>query len=122
MLNRNNVKISYSRTENVSSFISSHNKKFLNRLTGNIKPCYCRNKDECSLNGQCLTQDIVYKCIASASINPDKTYLGTAEGDFKKKYNNHTKSFRHKRYSNETISSKYIWEVKEKHNKMPTLK
>ena len=25
-------------------------------------------------------------------MNPDKTYLGMAEGDFKKRYNNHTKS------------------------------
>ena len=35
-------------------------------------------------------------------MNPDKTYLGMAEGDFKKRYNNHTKSFRHKRYSKGT--------------------
>ena len=69
----------------MSSFISSHNKKFLNSRTGNIKKCNCKKKDECSLNGQCLAQDIVYKCIASTSMNPDKTYLGTAEGDFKKR-------------------------------------
>ena len=36
--------------------------------------------------------DKVYKCIASKSINPDKTYLGTAERGFKK---------RHKWYSRE---------------------
>ena len=29
--------------------------------------------------------------------NPDKTYVGTAPGHFKKRHNNHTKSFRHKR-------------------------
>ena len=61
IFNRNNVKVSYSCTENMSSFISSHNKKILNSHTGNIKPCNCRKKDECSLNGQCLVQDIVYK-------------------------------------------------------------
>ena len=68
----------------MSSFISSHNKKLLNSGTGNIKPCNCGNKDECSLNGQCLAQDIVNKCIASTSINPDKTFLGNAEGDLRK--------------------------------------
>ena len=47
-----------------------------------------RKKDECPLNGQCLAQDIVYKYIASTSMNPDKTYLGMAEGDFKKIYKN----------------------------------
>ena len=95
-------------------FFSSHNKKLLNSRTGNIKPCNCRNKDECTLNGQCLAQDIVYKCIRSTSINPGKTYLGTAKGDFKKRCNNQQKSFRHEWYSKETTLSKY--------NKMSTLK
>ena len=87
-----------------------------------MKTCNCTNKDEWSLNGQCLAQDVLYKCIASTSINPDKTYLGTPTGVFEKRYNNHTKSFRHKRYSNETTLSKYIWEIKQKYNKMPSLK
>ena len=106
----------------MSSFISSHNKKSLNSRTGNIKPCSWRKKDECPLNGQCLAQDIVYKCIASTSINPDKTCLGTAEGNFKTRYNNHTKSFRNKWYPKETTLSKYIWEIKKAYNEMPTLK
>ena len=97
-------------------FFSSHKKKLLNNRTGNIKPRNCRKKDECPLNEQCLVQDIVYKCIASTSMNPDKTYLGTAERDFKKRYNNHTKSFRHKRYSKETTLSKSIWEIKKECN------
>ena len=122
IFNRNNVKVSYSCTENMSSLISSHNKKLSNSRTGNIKPCNCRKKDECPLNEQCLAQDIVYKCIASTSMNPDKTYLGTAECDFKKRYNNHTNSFRHKRYSKDTTLSKYIWKIKKEYNEMPTLK
>ena len=85
IFNRNNVKVSYSCTENMSSFISSHNKKLLNSRTGNIKPFNCRKKDECPLNGQCLAQNVIYKCIASTSMNPDKIYLGTAEGGFEKR-------------------------------------
>ena len=119
--NRNNVKVSYSCTENISSYISSHNEKLLNSRTGNIKPCKCRKKDECPLNGECLAQDIVYKCIASTSINPDKTNLEMVEGDFKKRYNNQNNSFRHKRYSKETTLSKYIWEIKKEYNEMPPL-
>ena len=106
----------------MSSFIPSHNKKLSNSRTGNIKQCNCRKEDECPLNGQCLAQDTVFKCIASTSMNPDKTYLGTAKGDFKKRYNNHTNSFRHKRYSKDTALSKYIWETKKEYNEMPTLK
>ena len=49
-------------------------------------------------------------------------YLGTAEGDFKKRYYNHTKSFRNKRYTNDTSLSKYIWEIKEKYQENPSLK
>ena len=52
-------------------------------------------------------------------MNPEETYLGTAEGDFKKRYNNHTNLFRH---SKDTTLSKYIWEIKNEYNEMPTLK
>ena len=36
------------------------------------------------MEGECRTENIIYKCIASTSGHPDKVYLGTAEGDFKK--------------------------------------
>ena len=49
-------------------------------------------------------------------------YLGTAEGDFKKRYCNHIKSFRNKRYTNDTSLSNYIWKIKEKHQENPSLK
>ena len=94
----------------------------MNSRTGNIKQCHCRKKDGCPLNRKCQAQNIVYECIASKSINPRKTYLGTAEGDFKKRYINHTKSFRHKQYSKKTILSKYIWEIKKEYNEITTLK
>ena len=55
-------------------------------------------------------------------MNPDKTCLGTAEGDFSKRYNNHTNSFRHKRYSRDITVSKYILEIKKEYNEMRTLK
>ena len=69
----------------------------------NTKPCNCRTKSKCPAN-------------------PDKVYLGTAEGDFKKRYHNHAKSFRNKRYTNDTSLSKYIWEIDEKHQENPSLK
>ena len=84
IFNRNNVKVSYLSTESLSSFISSRNKNLLNSLTRNIKPCNCRNKDECPLNGKGLAQGTVWKCITSISTNLDKTYPGTAEGGLKK--------------------------------------
>ena len=101
----------------MSSLISSHNKKLLNSRIGNSNHAI-----ECPLNGQCLAQGIVYKCTASTSMNPDKPYLGRAEDDIKKRYNNHKNLFRQERYSKDTTLSKCIWEIKKDYNEMPTLK
>ena len=113
IFNRNTVKVSYSCTE-ISSIISSHSKRLIKNNSLDTKPCSCRTKSTCPLNSQCQTQDIICKCIVSTSVNPDKVYLGTAEGDFKKCYHNHTKSFRNKRYTNGTSLSKYIRKKKGK--------
>ena len=45
--------------------------------------------------------------------NEYKEYFGTAEGEFKLHFNNHTMSFRHKKRVNNTESSKYLWKLKE---------
>ena len=41
-------------------------------------------KKKISFGRKCRTENIIYICIASTSGHPDKVYLGTAEGDFKK--------------------------------------
>ena len=64
----------------------------------------------------------VNKFTASISVNPDKVYLGTAEGEFKKRYYNHNKSFRNRSYANETTLSKYVCEIKYKYHEMSSLK
>ena len=87
----------------------------------NLK-CNCRNKIACTLDCNCQQNDVIYKCIASTSVNPDKVYLGTAKGEFKQRYHNHNKSFRHRSYANKTTLSKYIWEIKDKYNEMPSIK
>ena len=53
---------------------------------------------------------------------PEKVYLGTAEGDFKKRYYNHRKSFKNRLYECDTTLSKYIWEIRDKYAEEPTLK
>ena len=68
------------------------------------------------------TQSIINKCTISTSVNSVKVYLGTAEGDFKKRLYDHTKSFRNKRHTNDRSLSKYIWKIKEKHQENPSLK
>ena len=80
----------------MSSMIKSHNKKVINKDVKESKSCNCRVKSECPLNGQCQVTDIIYKCTVLSPDKPNKVYLGTAEGDFKKRFYNHRKSFNNK--------------------------
>ena len=48
---------------------------------------------------------IIYKCTAPEK--PNKAYVGTAEGDFKKGFYNHRKSFNIEASANDTTLSKY---------------
>ena len=39
-------------------------------------------------------------------------YYSAVKGEFKFRYNNHTKSFRNRYYEDDTELSKYIWKLK----------
>ena len=43
-----------------------------------------------------------------------KFYYGISDTPFKKWYQNHKKSFRHKEYGTETDLAKYCWKLKDK--------
>ena len=103
----------------MSRMIKSHNKKMINKDVKESKSCNCRVKSECPLNGQCQVTDIIYKCTVLSPDKPNKVYLGTAEGDFKKRFYNHRKSFNNEGSANDTTLSKYIWELKETSNSSP---
>ena len=51
----------------------------------------------------------------SATGFPDKVYLGTAEGEFKKRFYNHNSSFKNKLKMNDTTLAKHVWDSKLKH-------
>ena len=72
----------------------------------NIKNRKCN----CPSNGECLTQCLVYKT-TSSTFNSSFVYYGTSEGEYKTRYNNHTKSFWNQEcmnYQNETELSKHV--------------
>ena len=106
---------------NMKSIINNHNKKILNddinkndMCSNNNKnrKCNCRNKLNCPLNNECLTEAIVYK----ATVQTDQeiaTYIGSCESSFKTRYYNHNKSFNNENYKKETKLSNYIWDLKE---------
>ena len=112
IFNKNTVKLSYSCCRNISSKISSNNRRIINPLPTNYG-CKCRNRSDCPLDNKCLAPSIVYRAIVSAINKPDKKYFGISETSFKDRYNNHTRDFRHKEYVNSTELSKYIWKLKD---------
>ena len=114
IFNKNTIKLSYSCMPNMSSIITKHNKKFLNKkVETEERKCNCRDKTNCPMEGKCLTKCIVYKASVS-SLNEAKHYLGTAEDEFKTRYNNHKTSFKNRTHGKDTELSKYIWMLKDK--------
>ena len=104
------------------SMIKSHNNKIINKDVKELKSCDCRVKFECLLNGQWQVINIIYKWTVLLSPDkPNKVYLGTAEGGFKKQFYGNRKLFNNKGSANDTTLSKYIWELKETSNSSPTL-
>ena len=112
IFNLNTIKISHSSMPNVKNLIKQHNQKILNKDQDKIqRPCNCRIKESCPLNGKCLHQCMV--CKAEVSTNTIyKEYYGASEGEFKSRYNNHKQSFRNISHINDTELSKYLWNLK----------
>ena len=120
IFNRNTIKISYSCMDNVKHHIDGHNKSILsNRKETNPATeqelCNCRIRNECPVSGRCLTDGAIYQATVSTDNDREvKTYIGLTENTFKTRYANHKASFKHKKLSNSTELSKYIWNLKER--------
>jgi hypothetical protein len=114
IFNKNTVKVSYSCMPNMASIIKAHNSKISNGHSTHLqKPCNCRNKDQCPLDGQCQASNVIYQCEVINNTKPEtKLYIGLTERPFKQRYANHLLSFRNERYQFSTELSKYIWEMK----------
>ena len=71
---------------NVKTIISNHNRHLLEKRNepSTDKNCNCRARDECPLNGKCLTKSIVYKAeITATDVGETKEYIGMTAGTFK---------------------------------------
>ena len=90
--------------------LSTHNKNILN-LKQTSFGCNCRNKDNCPLDGECLTPNIIYRADITTD-NDHKFYYGTSETTFKKRHSNHTRDFKHVKYQHATELAKHIWQLK----------
>ena len=126
LFNKNNIKVSYSCMENMGTIISKHNKKILsnnNTNDGNDKLCNCRSQQNCPLDNKCLTTSLIYNAqITSTTANQTttKNYIGLTEGTFKQRYTQHKSTFTHRKLSNSTELSKYIWQLKDSNTSFTT--
>ena len=113
IFNRNSVKVSHSCTRNIEHIIKNHNRKITERYIEKSAEtsCNCKEKDKWPSEGNCFIKNIVY--MATVETNTS-SYVGMTGNSFKTRYYNHIKSFKNKRYKNETELSKYIWKLKEK--------
>jgi hypothetical protein len=68
------------------------------------------------LRGECLSKAIVYKATIESN-DETKSYIGLSGGEFKDRFRNHTKSFKHEKYEKETELPKYVWKLKRKKTK-----
>ena len=106
--------------ENVSQIIKKHNKRVTKTNERSIAPCNCN----CLMNGNCRVENIVYKCIASATEkSKEHVYIGVAEGDWKQRFQCHSEvmSFRNQKRKNDTALSAFLWELKKSTKETPML-
>ena len=110
IINKNNVKLSYSTTKNMKRVLQNHNSKILNKDITNKdkKTCSCPRdkKEECRLENKCLSKAIVYKATLQET---GHFYVGITEMEFKKRLAKHTYSFRNESDKNSTSLSHFVW-------------
>ena len=83
---------------------------------------YCRDRDSCPMENQCLTPKVIYRAdVSNNKDNETKFYYVLTETSFNKRYGNHKRSFIHEQHKNDTELSKYIWDLTILH-KFPTIK
>jgi hypothetical protein len=113
ILNRKNVKVSYSTTPNMEKIISGKNAKVLNTAEDEARKCNCPKNKECPLDKKCLESCIVYQATVTQPNQEPKTYIGLTSTDFKARLGNHKQSFSNPDV-NQTSLSKYVIELKNK--------
>ena len=84
--------------------INNHNMKILNKTTEIEESCNCTNKNNCLVDGKCLTPNIIHEAQITWNklIYKQNIYIGTAETDFKYRFSNQIKYFNLEHYENDT--------------------
>ena len=117
IFNRKTIKISYSCTPNMNKIISNHNAKILMEKEENSETnkCNCKTDDKpnCPLRGNCVQETVIYKATVSTDTDV-KTYIGSTEGSFKKRFYNHRTDFKKESNRSNTALASYVWDCKDR--------
>ena len=124
IFNRRSVKVSYSCLPSMKSKINQHNKKILREPATStedeegteIRRCNCPEGAECPMDGFCLDRDVFYAADLTSDLRDygTKVYKGICSTEWKGRFGNHKKAFRHERYMKDTELSKEVWRIKKK--------
>ena len=87
LFNINTLKLSYSCMPNMAAVISQHNSSILRGRTigekyAGVRPCNCRVKEDCPLNGTCQVRSMVYKTTIITT-SEEREYTGLTVQTFK---------------------------------------
>lgn len=114
IFNRNTAKIEYRYANNTTEIIKSITEKLTRKSPAQIKlPCNCRANSKWPLNGNCLHNHI-FQATVKLPISKENISLGETEGQWKQKNNTDKTSLTNSKYTNSTILSNHIWEIKDK--------
>ena len=78
IFHRNKIKGSYRCMKNIKSLVSNNNMKVLNNTAEIEESRNCRNRNNCPLDGRCLTPDIIYKAQMTSN-QPNYNEKNTSE-------------------------------------------
>ena len=102
---------------NIRSKINGHNQKILQpKPTEPQKLCNRLVKEDCPMNGLCLTSSILYQATIKCSNSKyeQNRYKGICETTFKKRYASRKKLLNLIKSKNDTILSREYWTLKYK--------
>ena len=91
----------------MASIVDKHNKKITsNNPTGPPqKECNCRKKEECPLDNNCFSTNLIYNArVTTDEETTGKNYIGLTEGTFKQRYTQHKLSLQPTALNSQNIS------------------
>ena len=122
IINRNNVKLSYSCMPNIASKIKNHNNKIMKENSKKLDDsCNCRNQESCPMKGRnCRKANVIYEANIITDVET-KTYIGLSSNELKKRIASHYTTINckpenknYQKYTQSTELSKEIHRLKSK--------